>query len=550
MRRLLAAAFSGLIAFAAGAPPAVAADKFTVSGKKGPFIKQVSGRRFENAGGGGSLGLASDAVNQGQFQAARLPMPHTEARVKALLQAIEANWPYDKALPTKVVILGLDYYNAYSLPDGSVVVGFGLLDRAQSDDEVAFILAHELGHIRLGHFAQQSAQQERAKSNSRLGQVFVMGGAGALALAGGGSIGSAVNATTDAASRRAGATGDLLRFVNEVMVAPSMSRAQEDEADALGFDLAQMDSYSAESASARVFDTIQKDEDNRQAMSAAIEGQLTKELGKAASLGTVSTLMSGNRRDIGLGMLRGAGRVAVGVAGSRQGGPKHRSPEDRKAGIADYSATAYPDGLPLRDEKSTWLNAVRASREYADARVTVTAVRAAMEARAAGRYPEAEAQLARVSATAFAGAPMVINERARLKDDEGDAAASDRLFIQAHRSPDQTVDGYLDHVRMLYRTGQTQRAYEVIDLAQRRFNNDDKPFLSMLVALSRKDGRQDQAEAYHRRCLSYGDEGLTKDCDLANGGAKTAAADAPKKGPRFPVGLSGGLSGGIPRLGF
>ena len=62
-------------------------------------------------------------------------------------------------------ILGVDYYNAYSLPDGSIVVAFGLLDQAQSDDEVAFVLAHELGHVRLGHFAAKAARAPAAPSS-------------------------------------------------------------------------------------------------------------------------------------------------------------------------------------------------------------------------------------------------------------------------------------------------------------------------------------------------------------------------------------------------
>ncbi|HEY7852263.1 MAG TPA: hypothetical protein VIB82_04765, partial [Caulobacteraceae bacterium] len=128
----------------AAAPPAGALSMgggggFSVSGKKGPFVKQVANRNLGgqvNTGATGSMGLATDAVNLGQYQAARLRMPQTEARVAALLGRIDARWPYGKDQPIKVNILGVDYYNAYSLPDSSIVVAFGLLDQAQSDDEV------------------------------------------------------------------------------------------------------------------------------------------------------------------------------------------------------------------------------------------------------------------------------------------------------------------------------------------------------------------------------------------------------------------------------
>jgi Zn-dependent protease with chaperone function len=41
--------------------------------------------------------------------------------------------------------------NAFALPGGRMVVSAGLIDKAQSPDEVAGVLAHELGHVSLRH---------------------------------------------------------------------------------------------------------------------------------------------------------------------------------------------------------------------------------------------------------------------------------------------------------------------------------------------------------------------------------------------------------------
>lgn len=521
---------------------------FSVSGKGGPFIKQVAKRKFDQTQtAGGGLGL-SDAVNQGQFQAARLPMPQTEGKVRQLLDSIEAHWPYAKTRRLNIVILGLDQYNAYSLPDGSIVIGFGLLDRAESDDEVAFILAHELAHIRLGHFAEQAKQQGQRRGMRQMGQVFALGMAVRGGVQSGGGVGAAqaaFNSEAAGASRRANAAGDLLRFVNDVMVAPTMSRGQEDEADALGFDLTQARPYSAEAASARVFDTIQKDEDNREKLSKALDTQMQKELGRAVGSGAAQTLLSGGGLSRG-NLLRGAGRIAAGVAGSAGGGPKHRSPEERKRGIADYSALAYPDA-GLRNEERTWLNQVRSTAEYAAARTTVEAVRAAMTERAAGQYPAAQKAIARAGQTIFKDTPMVLNESARLHDDMGDVAGAERLFTQAHQSPNQTVDGYVDHVRMLYRTQRNDRALQVVDAGTRRFNNDDKPFLALLIAISRQAGRQQAADQYLKRCLSYDDDALANDCQIAAGDDKPAGAD---KAPGKSISLPKNLPFNVPRIGF
>ena len=111
---------------AAGAVSLPGHDSFSVSGKSGPFVKQVANRKLGPAAkpaggqGGGGLGLTSDAVNRGEFQAARLRMPQTEALITALLARAEAGWPYDKSQPIRVYVLGLDFYSAYALPDGSL----------------------------------------------------------------------------------------------------------------------------------------------------------------------------------------------------------------------------------------------------------------------------------------------------------------------------------------------------------------------------------------------------------------------------------------------
>ena len=49
------------------------------------------------------------------------------------------------------------------------------------------------------------------------------------------------------------------------------------------------------------------------------------------------------------------------------------------------------------------------------------------------------------------------------------------------------------------------------------FGNDDKPFLSLLIAVSLQAGKPDDAQRYLGECLMAGDEGLASDCRLAAG---------------------------------
>jgi Zn-dependent protease with chaperone function len=50
-------------------------------------------------------------------------------------------------LPVRVVVVDLPIVNAVTLPGRQVVLFRGLLDQAQSPDEVAGVLAHEFGHV-------------------------------------------------------------------------------------------------------------------------------------------------------------------------------------------------------------------------------------------------------------------------------------------------------------------------------------------------------------------------------------------------------------------
>jgi predicted Zn-dependent protease len=54
----------------------------------------------------------------------------------------------------RVWVVPDEAFNAYAREDGNIYFGIGLLADLESDDEVAAVLAHELGHIAIGHFTR------------------------------------------------------------------------------------------------------------------------------------------------------------------------------------------------------------------------------------------------------------------------------------------------------------------------------------------------------------------------------------------------------------
>ena len=68
------------------------------------------------------------------------------AAVHDLLARLGAHWaenPYD----LKLFIIDSEDPNAFALPGGAIGVTQGLLDSVDSENELAFVLAHELGHF-------------------------------------------------------------------------------------------------------------------------------------------------------------------------------------------------------------------------------------------------------------------------------------------------------------------------------------------------------------------------------------------------------------------
>jgi len=71
------------------------------------------------------------------------------ARVEALrgiLDRVSAHWP-DSVYPFRIQIWDEAQPNALALPGGTIAVTTGLLDTVTSENELAFVLGHELGHF-------------------------------------------------------------------------------------------------------------------------------------------------------------------------------------------------------------------------------------------------------------------------------------------------------------------------------------------------------------------------------------------------------------------
>lgn len=73
------------------------------------------------------------------------------------------------------VVFESDDVNAFALPGGKVGVYTGLLKLAQSDDELAIVMGHEIGHVIARHGAERMSEQMVIQGLGALGAAYAQG---------------------------------------------------------------------------------------------------------------------------------------------------------------------------------------------------------------------------------------------------------------------------------------------------------------------------------------------------------------------------------------
>lgn len=74
-------------------------------------------------------------------------------------------------LPWHFTVLDTPMVNAMALPGGYIYITRGMLERINSDDELAGVLGHEIAHVTARHAAQQISRQQVAQFGMVLGAV-------------------------------------------------------------------------------------------------------------------------------------------------------------------------------------------------------------------------------------------------------------------------------------------------------------------------------------------------------------------------------------------
>lgn len=496
---------------------------FSVTGREGSMLETVDPTQIQtrivqqNA-----MGLASEGNNTASFDGLRLRMPETERALTEMVTRLDAHWPHERSTPFRVHVVASNEYGPETLPDGSIMVKMGLLNRAETDDEVALMLGHELSHIRLGHFADDGGFRRKRQLATMVGQLYYS--AVALSEIRARESGEQVRFFLEDEARvreQRDQAAEARTMINELMtlfLERPWARKQEDEADALGFDLVVKADMAAAGAADAMFRKIDADYDARKAATENLTSGLRHTVQLAFTEQNANAVTSGQGGtvwDALSGPIQRIARDKILQMARDYFGQRHRSPEARLEGIRAYSEAAHPD-MPLLDARSVWLNSVRASAEYRDATLVVDSLRNAGTLEQAGDVDGAIAAMAPALANRrFRNAPVVANTVAALHGRNRNVNEADRLYTLAHRSEDQAHSAFVEHAWLLVSNRRYSRAKEVIALGTTRAGegvNGEKPFLPSLVAMAFQQNKGEEGMTLLQRCLAFEEKALSEKC--------------------------------------
>jgi predicted Zn-dependent protease len=113
--------------------------------------------------------LGAQAFQQIKGETPQLRSPQAQARVQRIAdRIIPASGSSIPLSEWEVVVFDSDEVNAFALPGGHIGVYRGILEIADSDEEIATVMGHEVGHVTARHAAQRIGTSQFAEIGTAL----------------------------------------------------------------------------------------------------------------------------------------------------------------------------------------------------------------------------------------------------------------------------------------------------------------------------------------------------------------------------------------------
>jgi len=501
MNRAITGSVAALLLFAT---PALA-DGYPGSGRAIDQLKPASDYSDVLTGRPQALGIMRARAN------GFVPSPVMHDYVRGILAKLLRGVPLPPSFNPDVRILAAPEFSALCTPDGTIIITIGLLEQLDNEDELAFILGHEVSHAIYRHHDSQWFKKS---------QYFAV------------VNGAAVQNIADAVSRNAIGVGGFnstnvgrgldvanhLYALSANVLAPQMSRSQEDAADALGFDLMVRAGYDSEAALA-VMDKLAEQEEEAAAAARAARDSTkdNKHSGGGGLLGgimgAVGNAMSGNWTDAAIFAFDTAVDSMSGEAVSH-----HPAPERAKL-LSEYEFKQYRDNLPAQPTPLPWAEGNRSPQGLA--MTALLAHYAAAENAAAyiadasqGSPDSARSEVTRSSTAPTADHAYTQFVASEYYDRNNQKPQSEAALQRAVNGPEASWEIYSRLIDLHIARQDWAGAQRLIDQATVRFE-DSPVLLPTHIRILAGEGDFAGARALLPKCQSYDIDELTDACKKA-----------------------------------
>jgi Zn-dependent protease with chaperone function len=450
-----------------------------------------------------------------------VPSPQLHDYVKGVLARLLVNMKMPATFHPEVRVLAAPEFTGECTPDGTLIVTVGLLEQLENEDELAFVLGHEVAHAIYKHEAKNWYKKAQYYAVVNGGAVDMMAKSAALTI--GGAAGGNIARGLDVAQHLAKLSSNVLM--------PQMERGQEDAADALGFDLMVRAGYDSEAALS-VMDKLAQQE--AEAAAAATQARAAAKKDSGGDSGD-SNVMKG--LNIGAGAL---GALMSGSMPSRDqvaeiaifafdtavdnmadDATAHHPAKERQDLLSAYAFREYRTVTMANPTPLPWSPA---SKSPVKPQLTTLLAHYSLAENAAayvanpGQGTPASAQGYVVSSTTNPTADHAYTEfvAAEYYELGKQGNLSEAALVKAANGPEPSWEVYSRLADLYVARSDYTKAQALMDQAVRRFDNSPV-LLPKRIEILRGAGRQGEAQALVPQCKNYDIDELTDACKKAAG---------------------------------
>lgn len=446
-----------------------------------------------------------------------VPSPELNEYTQSVLDKLLRGLPLPATFHPQVRILATPEFAGECTPDGTLVITVGLLELLENEDELAFVLGHEVSHALYRH--QVSNWEKKAQYYAVVNGAAVDVVAQSAALSIGGHAGGNIVRGLDVARHLAKLSSNVLM--------PQMAKDQEDAADALGFDLMVRAGYDPD-ASYSVMDKLAAQEEEAAeaaaaAKKAADNDDSARDRGNilGTGLSVLGTVLAGGRPSTDQMADLAVFAFDAAVDNMAEDATSHHPAGERADLLSEYEYANYRDiqakpTTPLAwsaESKSPLKPHITAMlSHYTDAENAAAWIADHNQGSAGGAGHDV------VSSTGAPTSDHAYTEfvASEYYDNAGQKPQSEAALVKAVQSPEPSWEIYSRLIDVYI----TQSAWPKADalMAQAVVRFEDSPVLfPKRIELLRAEGNQSGADALVPQCKAVDIDALTDECKKAAG---------------------------------